>query len=64
MPVVKVRDGESIDKALSRFKKLCQKEQVLKEVKRRQRYEKPSEKRRRRLLKARRRARKAALRGR
>ncbi|HID55774.1 TPA: 30S ribosomal protein S21 [Candidatus Poribacteria bacterium] len=62
MPLVRVEKGESIDKALSRFKKLCDREQLLKEIKRRERYEKPSEQRRRKLLKAQRKMRQAARR--
>ncbi|MBM3238756.1 30S ribosomal protein S21 [Candidatus Poribacteria bacterium] len=49
---VKVNTGESVEKALSRFKKKCEKEQLIKEIKRRERYEKPSERRRQRLLKS------------
>lgn len=49
---VKVNNGESVEKALSRFKKKCEKEQLIKEIKRRERYEKPSERRRQRLLKS------------
>jgi len=49
---VKVNSGESVEKALSRFKKKCEKEQLIKEIKRRERYEKPSERRRQRLLKS------------
>jgi small subunit ribosomal protein S21 len=44
---VKVRQNESIAQMLRRFKKLCEKEGLTKEVKRRQYYEKPSERRRR-----------------
>jgi len=52
---VRVKKDESIDKALRRFKKQCDKEELIKEMKRRERYEKPSEKRRKRLIKAQRR---------
>ena len=44
MPEVKVRSGESIDKALRRFKRLCRED--LKEMKKRKHYEKPSDIRR------------------
>lgn len=44
---LKSRGGESIDQMLRRFKKLCEKEGLTKEVKKRQYYEKPSERRRR-----------------
>jgi small subunit ribosomal protein S21 len=46
MPEVRIRDGESIDRALRRFKKLCVED--FKEMKRRRHYVKPSENRRKR----------------
>ncbi len=54
---VRVRKDESIDRALRRFKKRCDKEAVIKEMKKRKHYMKPSEKRRKRLIKAQRRSR-------
>ena len=47
MPVVKVGENESIESALKRFKKKVQKAGTLSEVKRREVYEKPSIKRKR-----------------
>ena len=47
MPEVKVGENESIESALRRFKKKIQKAGVLSEVKKRERYEKPSVKRKR-----------------
>lgn len=44
---VKARGGESVEQMVRRFKKLCEKEGLTKEVKRRQYYEKPSETKRR-----------------
>ena len=44
---VKSRGGESLEGLIRRFKKLCEKEGLTKDVKRRAYYEKPSEKRRR-----------------
>lgn len=44
---VKARGGESVDQMVRRFKKLCEKEGLTKEVKRRQYYEKPSDIKRR-----------------
>ncbi|MBI1335691.1 MAG: 30S ribosomal protein S21 [Phycisphaera sp.] len=44
---IKARSGESAEQMLRRFKKLCEKEGLTKDVKRRAYYEKPSEKRRR-----------------
>ena len=45
---IRVRNDESIDKALRRFKKQCNREGLNKEIKKRKHYVKPSEKRRRR----------------
>ena len=47
MPEVRVRDNESIESALKRFKKKIQKAGILSEIRRRERYEKPSVKRKR-----------------
>lgn len=47
MPEVKVGEKESIESALRRFKKKIQKAGILSEIKRRERYEKPSVKRKR-----------------
>ncbi|MBM4106100.1 MAG: 30S ribosomal protein S21 [Phycisphaerae bacterium] len=44
---IKARGGESAEQMLRRFKKLCDKEGLTKDIKRRQYYEKPSERRRR-----------------
>ncbi len=44
---IKSRHGESVAQMLRRFKKLCEKEGLTKEIKRRQYYEKPSERARR-----------------
>jgi small subunit ribosomal protein S21 len=46
MPEVRVRAGESIDRALRRFKRLCRED--FREMKRRRHYVKPSESRRKR----------------
>lgn len=46
---VKLRANESPEQMLRRFKKQCEKEGLTKEMKRTQYYEKPSEKRRRRI---------------
>jgi small subunit ribosomal protein S21 len=54
MSYVKVEEGEPLDKALKRFKKECQKSGILTEVRRREHYEKPSVKRKRKLEAARR----------
>lgn len=44
---VKSRSGESTEQMLRRFKKLCEKEGLTKDIKRKEYYEKPSERRRR-----------------
>lgn len=54
MPGVVIREGESFEKALRRFSKIIEKEGILSEVKKNQFYEKPSEKRKRKLNTARR----------
>jgi small subunit ribosomal protein S21 len=52
---VRVAEGESIEAALKRFKKKIQKAGILSEIKRRERYEKPSVKRKRKAEAARKR---------
>ena len=47
MSEVRVGENESIESALKRFKKKIQKAGILSEIKRRERYEKPSVKRKR-----------------
>ena len=53
MPVVQVREDESFENALRRFKRKCEKEGILTELKKRQHFEKPSVKRKRKVLQAR-----------
>ncbi len=55
MSEVRVAEGESIEAALKRFKKKIQKAGILSEIKRRERYEKPSVKRKRKAEAARKR---------
>ena len=50
---VTVRDNESFAQALRRFKRKCEKSGILSEVKRRRFYEKPSERRKREMIQAR-----------
>ena len=53
MPIrIKARSGESAEQMLRRFKKLCEKEGLTKDLKRRAYYEKPSEKKQRALRKS------------
>lgn len=49
---IKARGGESAEQMLRRFKKLCEKEGLTKDMKRRAYYEKPSEKKQRALRKS------------
>ena len=53
MPGMKVHEGDSIDKALKQFKKQCEKSGILTEIRKREYYEKPSVKRKRKMLAAR-----------
>jgi len=46
---IRLKKGESIDKALRRLKKRVDREGTLKEVRNHRHYEKPSEKRRRKM---------------
>lgn len=49
---VKSRVGESVQQMVKRFKKMCEKEGVIRDMKRLSYYEKPSEKNRRRKRKS------------
>ena len=49
---VKSRAGESVQQMIRRFKKMCEKEGLIRDMKRNAYYEKPSEKNRRRMRKA------------
>lgn len=53
MPSVQVRDDESFESALRRFKRKCEKSGILTELKKRQHYEKPSIQRKRKAIQAR-----------
>ncbi len=53
MPYVRVRESDSFENALKRFKKQCEKEGILSEVKKREHYEKPSVKRKNKAIAAR-----------
>jgi small subunit ribosomal protein S21 len=52
MLIINVKDNETIDRALSRYKKKVKDTQLLKEVRRRKNFEKPSITRRATVLKA------------
>ncbi|MFQ5863989.1 MAG: 30S ribosomal protein S21 [bacterium] len=49
MPSVKVREGESFEKALRRFTKACEKAGIMSDYRKHQHFEKPSERRKRKL---------------
>ena len=55
MAFVKIREGESFEQALRRFKKQVEKSGVLSELKKREHYEKPSVRRKKKSLSARKR---------
>jgi len=59
--LVTVDQDEPIDKALRRFKKECQKAGILAELRRREFYEKPSVRKKRKIEAARRKARRKLL---
>ena len=52
MPSVRVKENESFDVALRRFKRSCEKAGILSEVRRREFYEKPTSVRKRKLAAA------------
>ncbi|RMF93973.1 MAG: 30S ribosomal protein S21 [Nitrospinota bacterium] len=56
MPGVKVRTDEPFENALKRFKKQCEKAGILSEIRKREYYEKPSVKRKRKILAAKKKA--------
>lgn len=58
MSVVKVGDNESLDSALKRFKRKCQKDNIMGDLRRKEFYEKPSEKRKRKAEAAKKRSKK------
>ncbi len=49
MSSITVEENESLDKALKRFKKACQKSGILAEIRKREHYEKPSVKKKRKI---------------
>ncbi len=54
MTSIKVKDGESFESALRRFKRACEKAGILSEIKKHQHFEKPSERRKKKVLASRR----------
>jgi small subunit ribosomal protein S21 len=53
VPLIHVKEDESFENALRRFKRKCEKSGILSELKKRQHYEKPSAKRKRKAIAAR-----------
>jgi small subunit ribosomal protein S21 len=56
MPGVRVKDGEPFENAMKRFKKMVEKAGILSEIRKREHYEKPSVKRKKKALAAKKRA--------
>jgi len=52
MPRIEIRKDESLDKALRKFKTKVRREGIIEELKKREHYEKPSERRRKELARA------------
>jgi len=53
MAEVRVREDESFESALRRFKRACERAGILTEIKKHQQFEKPSEKKKRKSMMAR-----------
>ena len=56
MAGVRVKESEPIESAIRRFKKQCEKAGILQELKKREHYEKPSVKRKKKAIAAKKRA--------
>ncbi|MBE7050459.1 MAG: 30S ribosomal protein S21 [Clostridia bacterium] len=56
MAEIRLKDNESLDSALRRFKRSCQKAGVLSEIRKREHYEKPSVRRKKKSEAARKRS--------
>ena len=56
MPGIMIREGESFEAAIKKFKKQCEKAGILAEVRKREAYEKPSVKRKKKEAAARKRS--------
>ena len=61
MPSVKVRDNEPFERMYKRFTKQCEKAGLMSDIKKHQHYEKPSDKRKRKLNAAKRKQRKLQM---
>ena len=60
---MRLKEHEPIDSAIRRFKKQCEKAGILSEIRKREHYEKPSVKRKKKALAAKKRALKKARKG-
>ena len=58
MPGIMIREGDSFEAAIKKFKKQCEKAGILSEVRKREAFEKPSVKRKKKSAAARKRAQK------
>jgi small subunit ribosomal protein S21 len=56
MPVIKLKDNESFEQAMKRFKKACEKAGILTELRRREYFDKPSIRKKKKSAAARKRA--------
>lgn len=56
MPVVRVLEGESFENVLRKFKKQCEREGILSEIKKGEHFEKPSVKKKKKAIAARKKA--------
>jgi small subunit ribosomal protein S21 len=56
MPVIKLKENESFEGAMKRFKKSCEKAGILTELRRREFYDKPSVRKKKKAAAARKRA--------
>lgn len=56
MAIVRIRDGEAFEQAMRRFKKQCEKAGILTEIKKREHFEKPSVRLKKKSIAARKRA--------
>ena len=61
MPGIRVREGEAFERALKRFTKACEKAGLMSDIKKHQQFEKPSERRKRKINAARRKMRKVQM---
>lgn len=52
MPGIRIKENESFENALKRFKKQCEKTGILSEIRKREHFEKPSLKKKRKALAA------------